>query len=186
MPGRSRRLVIMAKEPRMGRVKSRLAKAIGIVPATMFQRFTLERVIRDLSADPRWRTLMAVAPDTAVTSPMLPPAARIAQGDGDLGDRMARVFDAFPRDTVLIAGADIPAMTRAHVDRAFALAERHGAVLGPSGDGGYWCVGLRGGLRPPAIFQNVRWSTGHALADTLLTLPGDRIGFADRLDDVDG
>ncbi|MCB1482151.1 MAG: DUF2064 domain-containing protein [Rhodobiaceae bacterium] len=186
MSGRSRRLVIMAKEPRMGRVKSRLAKTIGIVPATMFQRVTLERLIRDLGSDPRWQTLMAVAPDTAVTSPMLPPAGRIAQGGGDLGDRMARVFSSFPDDNVLITGADIPAMTRAHIDRAFRLAEGHGAVLGPSGDGGYWCVGLRGGLRPPAIFQGVRWSTEHALADTLLTLPKSKVGFADQLDDVDG
>ena len=40
--------------------------------------------------------------------------------------------------------------------------------------------------RPPAIFQGVRWSTEHALEDTLLTLPQDRVGFADQLDDVDG
>ncbi|MFN0262646.1 DUF2064 domain-containing protein [Tepidamorphus sp. 3E244] len=186
MLGRERRLVIMAKEPRMGRVKSRLAASIGTVPATMFQRVTLDRLLRALSADPRWQTAMAVAPDTALLSPMLPPGARIAQGGGDLGARMARVFANFPDETVLITGADIPAMTRAHIDRAFRLAERHGAVLGPSGDGGYWCVGLCGGLRPPHIFQGVRWSTEHAMADTLKTLPKGCVGFADQLDDVDG
>ena len=170
----------------MGRVKSRLARAIGAVPATMFQRVTLARLVRDMSADPRWRTLMAVAPDTAIASPMLPPGTRIAQGSGDLGARMARVFASFPDDTLLVVGADIPAMTRAHVERAFTLAERHGAVLGPAGDGGYWCVGLAGGFRPPDIFAGVRWSSEHALADTLRTLPQGRVALADQLDDVDG
>ena len=170
----------------MGRVKSRLARAIGAVPATMFQRATLARLMRGMSADPRWQTMMAVAPDTAITSPMLPDGLRVAQGSGDLGDRMARVFAMFPDDTVLIVGADIPAMTPAHVDRAFRLAERHGAVLGPAGDGGYWCVGLAGGFRPPDIFAGVRWSSEHALADTLKTLPKGRVSFADVLHDVDG
>lgn len=169
----------------MGRVKSRLARSIGVVPATMFQRVTLARLARDPGRDPRWTTVIAVAPGSAAASPMLPPCARIAQGTGDLGERMAAAMNAFPLETVLVVGADIPAMRRAHIARAFALAERHGAVLGPSGDGGYWCIGLRGGLRPPGLFAGVRWSSEHALADTLATLPRGVAGFADQLDDVD-
>ncbi len=185
MPGRARRLVIMAKEPRMGRVKSRLGRFVGAVAATRFQRVALERLVRRMSADARWQTIVAVAPDTAVTSMLLPDGDRMPQGDGTLGDRMARAFGAFPYDTVLIVGADIPGMMPRHVARAFSLAERHGAVLGPSGDGGYWCIGLVGGLRPPELFKGVRWSTEHALEDTLARLPSGRVARADELTDVD-
>ena len=169
----------------MGRVKSRLARQVGAVAATRFQRTALDALARRMSADPRWQTILAVAPDTAVASALLPGGHRMAQGGGNLGDRMARVFGAFAHDTVLIVGADIPDMRAADVERAFRLAERHGAVLGPSGDGGYWCIGLTGGLRLPALFDGVRWSTEHALADTLATLPAGRVAYADRLSDVD-
>ena len=73
----------------------------------------------------------------------------------------------------------------AHIAAAFAALGRHDAVLGAAGDGGYWLVGLRRTPRVPAIFRNVRWSTAHALADTMANLDGLRVGFAAELRDVD-
>jgi hypothetical protein len=46
------------------------------------------------------------------------------------------------------------------------------AVFGPARDGGYWLVGFGPRRRPPAPFAGVRWSTGHALADTLRNCRG--------------
>ena len=56
-------LVIMAKRPAAGRVKTRLARAIGVTDATRFYRATAGAVIGRLAHDPRWRTVIAVDPD---------------------------------------------------------------------------------------------------------------------------
>lgn len=87
---------------------------------------------------------------------------------------------------VCLIGADIPGITRAHIARAFAALGGHDAVFGPADDGGYWLVGAKHPARlPHGLFGNVRWSTEHALADTLRTLPGWRIALTDTLRDVD-
>jgi glycosyltransferase A (GT-A) superfamily protein (DUF2064 family) len=87
---------------------------------------------------------------------------------------------------VLIVGADVPGVTAGAVAQAFALAERHGAVLGPSPDGGYWLIGLkRAGPLPPGLFRGVRWSGPHALADTSASLAPMRPAFAHGLADID-
>lgn len=175
----------MVKEPRPGRVKTRLARDIGVIPATWWFRHQSARLFRRLK-DPRWQTVLAVAPDQAVRSKIWPvDLARVPQGNGDLGQRMTRMLRAAPGPACLI-GADIPGITRAHISRAFAALGDHDAVFGPASDGGYWLVGAK---HPPRLlqgtFKNVRWSTGHALADTLNTLPGWRLAFTDTLQDVD-
>ncbi len=173
----------MAKEPRPGRVKTRLASEIGTVAAAGWVRHRLARLSRQVS-DPRWATVLAVAPDIAVASRLLPALPRLAQGSGDLGDRMARVFLSLPRAPILVVGTDIPAMTRAHVASGLSLARQHGAVVGPANDGGFWAVGLDTRRAVPAdLFAGVRWSTEHALADALRTLPDP--GYLPTLSDVD-
>ncbi|MEO1293015.1 MAG: hypothetical protein AAFV62_09325, partial [Pseudomonadota bacterium] len=58
-----RRLVIFVKEPVAGRVKTRLGRGIGMAPAAWWFRHQSRHLIRTLSADPRWETILAVAPD---------------------------------------------------------------------------------------------------------------------------
>jgi glycosyltransferase A (GT-A) superfamily protein (DUF2064 family) len=82
----------------------------------------------------------------------------------------------------VLIGTDVPGATAATVARAFRLLGSHDAVFGPATDGGYWLVGLRG--RPPP-FDRVRWSTRHALADTLGNLHGARVALLAPLDDID-
>jgi len=72
------------------------------------------------------------------------------------------------------------------VAEAFRALGDHDAVFGPAPDGGYWLVGLKHPARQPSGFmQGVRWSTEHALADTVLTLRGQRIVQVAALRDVD-
>lgn len=182
-----RQLVVMLKDPRPGRVKTRLARDIGPIGATWWVRHQTARLLRRLD-DPRWRLILAVAPDRAAHVSRAWPAhlPRVAQGGGDLGARMARLMQGLPPGPVCIVGGDIPGMTPAHVARAFAALGAHQAVFGPAEDGGFWLVGMQRVARPPAaLFQGVRWSTEHALADTLAGLGGVSVAFADRLRDVD-
>ncbi|MGI3170123.1 TIGR04282 family arsenosugar biosynthesis glycosyltransferase [Pseudooceanicola sp. C21-150M6] len=85
-------LIIMVKEPRAGRVKTRLGREIGMVAAAWWMRHQVARLLRRLR-DPRWEIVLAVAPDRAVGSGVWPrDLARVAQGLGDLGDRMGRLL----------------------------------------------------------------------------------------------
>lgn len=180
------RLIIMVKEPRLGAVKTRLAAEIGASSAVRFYRSVTAHLIRRLAFDPRWRTVLAVTPDAAVASRSWPSGlARMAQGRGDIGERMERLLRSqAPRPAILI-GSDIPAIEASHIAKAFGLLRRNDAVFGPAEDGGFWLAGLKALPRLSGVFDNVRWSSAHALSDTLANLSGRKVGFVARLSDVD-
>ncbi|MGE0735094.1 MAG: TIGR04282 family arsenosugar biosynthesis glycosyltransferase [Alphaproteobacteria bacterium] len=186
-----RHLVIFAKAPRMGAVKSRLAAGVGALPAYQFYVRQLERLLRDVSSDPRWQTWLAATPDAAVRSVpwrrmgLSPRARLLAQGAGDLGARMARPMRLLPPGPVVIVGSDIPALTRAHLADAFGMLGAHEFVFGPARDGGYWLVGARRTPALPDPFRAVRWSSEHALADTLANLRGHGVAMLEALEDID-
>lgn len=138
--------------------------------------------------DPRWTIVLAVAPDyDGLRSRVWPRHLhRIAQGGGDLGDRMARQFRSAPPGPVCIIGGDIPGINKQHLNAAFRALGSAEAVFGPAPDGGYWLVGLKRSAAVPAgIFHRVRWSTEHALADTEASLKGVRLAQIATLNDVD-
>jgi len=182
------RLVVMARAPRIGRVKRRLAADVGALAAWRFYRLTAGRLLHRVSGDPRWETWLAVTPEPARAGPrgLWPCSARlVGQGRGDLGARMGRLLTVLPPGPVVIVGTDVPELGPDQVARAFRKLDDADWVFGPAADGGYWLVGAR---RRPALklpFSGVRWSTPHALADTLANLRGQRLAFLEVLRDVD-
>lgn len=181
-------LIIMVKEPRPGRVKTRLGRDIGMQQAAHWFRKQSLSLIRRLSKDQRWQVVLAVSPDSeGLESPVWPKGLpRIGQGTGDLGQRMARLFRSMPPGPVVLIGADIPAVTAGHIHRAFRALGNRDVVFGPATDGGYWLVGLkRTRAQPSNLFQNVRWSTPFALADSRAGILHLRISETDQLHDVD-
>ena len=183
----TRTLVIFAKAPALGRVKTRLARGIGQTAALAFYRQTLSQALERVACEPKWRTVLAVTPDAAARRPRLWPlrVRRRGQGEGDFGVRMGRAFRTLPKGAVIIVGADIPEMRADHIARAFAALGTADLVFGPATDGGYWLIGAKGAARGADMFANVRWSTKHALADTLANLGGRKVAMLDPLDDVD-
>ena len=180
-------MVMMVKEPLPGRVKTRLAGDLGTVAAAWWYRHHVGRALRDVR-DRRWRTLLAVSPDVAATNSRFWPSdvERVAQGRGDLGARMARLLNLPPFGPVCLIGSDIPGVDRHAIWRAFSTLGYADAVFGPAEDGGFWLVGLkRTRAVPPHLFRAVRWSSEHALGDTLANLRDLRVAFGDRMRDVD-
>ncbi len=180
-------LIIMVKEPRPGRVKTRLGRDIGMVRAAWWFRHQTCSLIRRLR-DPRWDIILAVSPDAEGLTSRVWPAElpRVAQGTGNLGDRMARLFRRFAPSPTCIIGADIPGIQRAHIAEAFRALGSREAVLGPAPDGGYWLVGFKPmAAVPSGLFQNVRWSSKHALSDTVTSMSDMRISYVSEQRDVD-
>lgn len=180
-------LVLMARAPRLGAVKSRLARDIGWVAATRFHGTATRSLGLRLGAARGWRTRLAITPDGLRNAAFgtLAHLPRMAQGRGDLGARMQRIMTALPPGPVVIVGTDIPEIRPGHIARAFRLLGGKDAVFGPAEDGGYWLVGLRRVPRVRVIFGGVRWSTEKALDDTMRNLPRATIGFARTMSDVD-
>lgn len=174
---------VFARAPRLGAVKRRLGREIGARAALRFHHATLIALLRNLAADRRFRTVLAITPDRARFRLPLR-VALVCQGSGDLGARMQRAARRVPRGRVVIIGCDIPDAGAADVRAAFRALRCADAAFGPAEDGGYWLIGLAP-RRPARPFAAVRWSTPHALADTLANFGGRRVSFLRTLRDVD-
>lgn len=183
MAANARHLVIFARRPVLGVGKRRLAADVGDVEALRFGRAALDRLVRTLGRDARWRLWLAVAPDRPLN--WVRTGMPIPQGPGDLGQRLARVVKALPSGPVVILGSDTPTVTRADVAAAFRALGPNQAVFGPAPDGGYWLIGLRRGFSEALPFDGVRWSSPHALADTIANLRGAPVTLLREQEDVD-
>jgi rSAM/selenodomain-associated transferase 1 len=174
-------VIVFARTPRLGAVKRRLARDIGDRAALRFHTATLTALLRDLHACRRFNVVLAITPDRARFRLCMRPRC-IPQGHGDLGRRMTRALGRYRR--VALMGCDIPEASAADVSAAFRGLGTADAVFGPAADGGYWLIAL-GPRRPSDLFGASRWSTEHALADTLKQFRHHRVGFIRRLADVD-
>ncbi len=161
-------LIIMMKAPEPGRVKTRLAKSIGDRGAAQLYRRFVEYLLSEIIAAPgtQWRPMIAFAPDHAEAEirawlePLAPEATPfIAQGEGDLGCRLIRVFEtAFSQGAPAVAalGTDCVALKPEDLERAFADLRGAPLIMGEAEDGGYWIVGMN--AMRSGIFESMPWS----------------------------
>jgi len=99
---------------------------------------------------------------------------------------MGRVLRSAPPGPACVIGGDVPGVRKHHIAKAFKALGASDAVFGPAEDGGYWLIGLKCVRPVPAqLFNGVRWSSAHALKDTIATLDGQSYALIDMLRDVD-
>jgi len=179
-------LVIFARAPRYGRVKTRLAKDIGKQPALRFYQRNLEQLIHRMRQGP-WQLHIAVASPQDITHPVFQHLSVMAQPQGNLGTRMRYVLHHFRSGRCVIIGSDIPDITRGHVNTAFNALAKNDLVIGPSEDGGYWLIGSGTSFVAQGRFlRNVRWSSKDTLTDTLASVdPRYKVEQIAQLQDVD-
>jgi rSAM/selenodomain-associated transferase 1 len=180
-------LVLFARVPRRGRVKTRLARRIGAEAALLLHRALVRDALRFTVAAAR---ASGAAPVVAWDgrSPAFGPAA-IRQGPGNLGTRLRRVVRRLlgrGAGRVVVIGSDSPAAPRRGVRRAFSLLHKGAdVVLGPAEDGGYWLLGVRADR--PEIFRGIAWGTRSVLRRTVARARarGARVHLVDESWDVD-
>jgi uncharacterized protein len=182
-------VLIFAKSPRMGVSKTRLAKGVGVVTAWRVKR-ALDAYTCRVARGDGWHTKLAIAPDrdlkTHFHGTWPSDLARISQGRGDLGQRMARALRRHSGSAVCIIGSDLPDLRTHDLVMAFQALKRHDVVLGPATDGGYWLIGMTPRAARQAQLGGIRWSSAFTLSDTLAALPTSwRVGFLRELEDVD-
>lgn len=164
-------LIVFAKAPRPGQVKTRLARTLGDVPAAeLYRRLAEATLCRTAPVAAEYRRVVAFAPADArdEMAAWLPGETLAPQHGEGLGERMAAAFgDAFDAGArrVVLVGSDVPGLQRGHVVQAFAALDGHELALGPARDGGYYLIGLR--APQPGLFADVPWSTPAVLGLTL-------------------
>lgn len=166
--------MVFGKLPRAGRVKTRLAPALGDEGAAELYDAFLEDVLarcRAAGADPElWVPRRPGAREEL--SRRHPGVDLRWQPEGGLGARLRAAFEAAFRDGVgraLVVGSDHPTLPPGHLEEALAALGTADAVLGPTADGGYWAVGVRRRAWPRAarLFEDVPWSTPEVTETTL-------------------
>lgn len=179
------RIVVFAKAPVAGRVKTRLIPALGAEGAARLASEMLERTIEESLA-----TGLAVElcgdPHAARWHEARPGLRLTGQGEGGLGERLARAAGrAVETEAVLLIGADCPELDRTRLCAAAAALERHDAVIHPARDGGYVLLGLRRYDR--SLFADIAWSTEAVAAQTRARIDalGWRLQVRETLRDVD-
>ncbi|HET7712461.1 MAG TPA: TIGR04282 family arsenosugar biosynthesis glycosyltransferase, partial [Thermoanaerobaculia bacterium] len=175
VPPTRQRLLLFARLPEHGHVKSRLAAALGADTALAIYRAMLRDILATLR--PPW-------PDTEVE--VLWTSANGADGaslkeafDGfslsmqagrSLGDRLAVAFSErffFHRTEKIIAiGVDDPTLPRPLMERAFALLDSCDWVIGPATDGGYYLIGCRNESFDAEVFAGIEWGTASVFGAT--------------------
>jgi len=169
----SAHLIVFGRYPRVGKTKTRLIPALGPVGAAALQKRLAEKTVATARQTAiRIGARLVFCHDGGRGQQLRQwlggrPIHFRPQATGDLGRRMHLAmqcaFDGGARRVVLV-GTDIPGLTAAILEQAFAALDEKDLVIGPSIDGGYWLVGM---TRPENIFDGIRWSRPDVLENTL-------------------
>lgn len=178
-------LIIFAKEPVPGQVKTRLSPPLSPQASAQLYSQFLEDVLEEMVRLPEIKITLAYSPDSAQAyfQNLIPPEITlVAQAEADLGERLVQAFVwgfAQRFETVLIRNSDSPDLPGSLVLEAQEVLKsgRAQAVLGPCPDGGYYLVGLK--TPQPQLFQGINWSSRTVLADTLAQ--AERLGLTTHL-----
>lgn len=164
-------VLVFAKAPVAGTVKTRLIPLLGAAGAATLQRRLITQALSVARAATPGRIELWCAPD--ITHPFLQAAASAhvatlhAQQGDDLGKRMAHAFACALRTAkyAICIGADCPALTAQHLQSAMTtLQNGHDAVFVPAEDGGYALIGLARDM--PQLFEHITWGGPQVMAQT--------------------
>jgi len=182
-------LLLFARSPERGRVKTRLMPALGEERTLRLYESLLYRQLNLVNNYVDTDAILAVhgEPDHPVFSGFR--GTTILQKGDDIGQRMSHAMEIALTDykQVLLAGCDCPAMNAEYLDAGFqALDQGKNAVFGPVRDGGYVLVGLSAAL--PEIFINIDWGSDKVMSQTreklhALKVPWKELPVTDDIDD---
>ena len=169
-PASTTALIIFAKAPVAGRVKTRLIPALGPEGAAALAARLLAHTV-SMAMDAGFDYVEICATPETGHSAFQQLAAQFSltlttQGEGDLGERMHRALERTLRAhrRVLLVGTDAPSLDSARLRQAAAALNTCEAVFVPALDGGYALVGLTRAC--PTLFSNLPWSTPQVMQTT--------------------
>jgi len=184
-------IVIFAKEPQKGCVKTRLAKDIGEDNALELYKALLKdtlAVVRQVKADKKVMAFESQLEDPQYLKSIAQDFMFYKQAGADLGEKMHNAFEHCKKQGVLkivIVGSDCPTLTSSFIEEAFTKLDKDDVAIGPAQDGGYYLIGLK----EPCLelMNSVEWSSSTVLEDTLKNaeVKGLKVGLLEIGQDMD-
>jgi rSAM/selenodomain-associated transferase 1 len=170
------RLLVFARVPELGKVKTRLASTLGDEQTLEVYEAMLRELLQSIGEPTPETQIEIVWAPTAIAN-----GERLRRAFGDremamqtgttLGDRLAMAFSErfFFQGTqkIVAIGVDDPRLPRELIDHAFALLDSCEWVVGPATDGGYYLIGCRAQAFDTSIFRDIEWGTERVFAETL-------------------
>jgi len=178
-------IIVFAKNPVKGRVKTRLARSVGEDQALeVYQK--LLKVTESATQNSRLDTWVFFTDE--IDHKRWPASKKFIQQGTDLGERMQHAFDQafkFHYESVVLIGSDLPDMHEGLLLSAFEALKHQPVVFGPAADGGYYLLGLQKMIH--SIFHEKPWSTKNLLSETLSELDEKQLNYAilETLNDID-
>lgn len=179
-------LLIFARNPVLGKVKTRLAKSIGDQNALEIYQHLLKHTVsvtQGLQVDKRVCYSERLIENDGWPNTFF---QKRVQNGNDLGQRMQHAFQtAFEEgyQKVVIIGTDLLELKQTHIEEAFRKLDTSDFVFGPAEDGGYYLMGMCN--FNPQLFVYKKWGTKTVLEDSLKDLIGKKVGFLETLNDID-
>jgi rSAM/selenodomain-associated transferase 1 len=186
-------VIVMAKFPQPGQVKTRLVPPLSPDEAAQLQRAFIGHVMGRLARlEPTELVMCFDPPQAARAMAQLVGASAtryLAQTPGDLGARLEAAAREFSKwyGRLLFLGVDSPDVPATHIAQAADLLAHKEIVLGPCDDGGFWCLGLQRHIDLKLLFEGVDWSSGREREQTAQRAAeiDCSCALADPWDDVD-
>ncbi len=186
------RIIIFSRYPVPGKTKTRLIPALGSAGAADFQWLLMLKTFNTVK---KFSDLFNIDIEVCLDGGS-PEAANCLfgkgplyseQSSGDIGKRMHKAFiKAFGDgcEQVILLGADVPELETHHLTRAFDRLQSHDVVIGPSTDGGYWLIGMKG---PFDMFTQIQWGTSDVFDNTMAKIneAGLLLHTTEPLTDID-
>ena len=179
-------LIIFAKNPIKGKVKTRLAKSVGDDKALEIYRFLLNNIqleIRKLAIDVEVHYTHFIDHDDNWQHDRLEKKMQI---EGDLGAKMGHAFQQGFKNGyrhIIGIGTDIYNLMASDIQKGFNQLETKNFCFGPAKDGGYYLIGMT--RYQHQIFQNKSWSTSSVLKETLQDLTEENVALLNEKMDID-
>lgn len=180
-------LLIFAKKPVPGKVKTRLAKDIGDEAACQIYRQLLFYTF-DVAEKANVYVIACLTEEDQITLDAVPYTEFYEQAAGDLGKKLLYAFDsAFKKgfEKLIVLGTDCADLTSDILEDAYNQLNKNDVVIGPAKDGGYYLLGMTHFIQ--SLFENKSWSTEHLLTETIRTLEeeGKSYHLLETLSDID-
>lgn len=179
-------IIIFARNPKLGKVKTRLANTIGDFAALKTYKILMKHTANVVEKSNAEKIVFysEYIDNNDVWAKIK--CKKVKQSEGDLGEKMQTAFEyAFElgHKKIVIIGSDVYSLKTEHIDSAFTQLETHDVVIGPAHDGGYYLLGLN--FIIPELFEQKKWGTSSVLENTLADLNELNVTLLEPLNDID-
>jgi rSAM/selenodomain-associated transferase 1 len=186
-------IIVFARLPVKGKVKTRLAKDLGIDFATSFYKVCAEHTFNEILK----LEMTGITPFLFCSKESELDEVKnwsnnkfiyYSQQGTDLGERMLKAFNAVFNNgyrNIILVGTDTPEISADLMNDALTFLESYRCVIGPSDDGGYYLIGLNSKLK--YLFRKMEWSTNSVFSKTIERLEKENQSYfvLEKLTDID-